>query len=97
MEVVTGFINEWSTPLVLALTALFWYFDVKAQAMQAIAATNEVMAKAGKLTSDQALTMAAEYMGKFKFLAWIPIGIRKWIIQMAFDQMKAAIKKQAKK
>lgn len=53
----------------------------------AIATVNEIMANGSTMTNDQALQKASDLMGKW--FPFLPELVRKWIIQTAFNSMKA--------
>lgn len=90
MDLVIGFLNNWKEAIALAL---FVVMAVNAQAKAAVAATNEIMQKSTGMTDDTALELAATLLGKIAWLAWMPIGIRKWICQVIFDGIKKVANK----
>lgn len=89
MDLVIGFLNNWKEAIALAL---FVVMAVNAQAKAAVAATNEIMQKS-QMDDEVALELAATLLGKIAWLAWMPIGIRKWICQVIFDGIKKVANK----
>jgi hypothetical protein len=86
--------TDWNGVITLGVFMLFSLTNVKEKAMQAVASVNEVMQKAKGMSDEQALDMAAELIGKVKYLAWLPFVVRRWLAQMAFDAMKKWAKKE---
>lgn len=95
VAVASTFVGQNSGPISVILTILLALFGVEGKARDAIAAINEMKAKMS-MTPDEALEKAAIWMGNTKWTGWIPLGVRKWIIQTIFNSMKAAIKAKAK-
>lgn len=90
MEQIVNFLTQWKEVIALVL---FVVLGINAQAKAAVAATNEIMQKSTGMTDDTALELAATLLGKVAWLAWMPIGIRKWIVQMVFDGIKKVANK----
>ena len=91
METVVNFLVNWKEVIALVLFVLI---TVNAQAKAAIAATSEIMQKSN-MDNEAALELAATLLGRIAILAWMPIGIRKWICQVVFDGIKKLANKNA--
>jgi hypothetical protein len=92
MEAVINFLGN--SKEVIALV-LFVFMAINSQAKAAVAATSEIMQKSKSMTDEAALELAATLLGKLAWLSWMPIGIRKWIVQMIFDGIKKVATKNA--
>lgn len=92
MDAVLGFLNSWKEVIAIVL---FVIMAVNAQAKAAIAATSEIMQKSKDLTDETALELAATLLGKIAWLGWMPIAVRKFIVQTVFNAIKKLANKNA--
>ncbi len=90
---VWAFIGNNSGPISVILALLVAVFGLESKARDAIAAVNEMKVKIS-MTPEEALNAAADWMGNTKWTGWIPLGVRRWIVQTIFNSMKELVKKK---
>jgi len=91
MQGIIDFMIAWKEVIALVLFVIMF---VNAEAKAAVATVNEIMQKS-QMSDELALELGAKLLGKIAFLKWMPMGIRKFLVQMAFNSIKKLANKSA--
>lgn len=98
MEQIMKFITENKESIELAIAILgiisTWVSTLFSSARGAIALVNEIFLAGVNMSNEEALQKASDKMGTVT--PYIPEFVRKWLIQIAFDNMKKALNKEVK-